>query len=287
VNGCLVAGFLLVLAFLVNEAIVDHPLIHLRVLHQLNICLPALLICIYGFGSQATAYVLPDYLTRIQGLRALQVGDVLNWIALPQFILVPLVAVALRRIDARLLLTFGFALIAIGSWIDTGLTHDWASGDFLPSQIVEAMGLAIGITALVTFAVANITPVQAPAIAATIQIARLFGIELGTAFIQTFVRVREQVYSNLIGQHLSSGSDVPERIVTALSNIFSERANNLGLATNQGIATAGRLVQREAYVLAYIDGFWIIAWTLAAAPLLVLLLRPPPPNPMTPPRIHI
>ncbi len=87
-----------------------------------------------------------------------------------------------------------------------------------PPQIVEAVGLAIGLTSLVTFAVSNITPPQAAAIAATIQIVRLFGIELGTAFMQTFVRVREQVYSNLIGQHLSSGSDVVDRVVTALSN---------------------------------------------------------------------
>ncbi|HEY2111484.1 MAG TPA: MFS transporter [Dongiaceae bacterium] len=287
VNGCLAGGLLLVAAFVVNEMIVEHPLIHMRVLGQVNVAIPALLVGIYGFGSQATAYVLPDYLTRIQGLRALQIGDVLNWIALPQFLIIPLVVLALRRIDARLLLTIGFALIAIGSWMDTGLTHDWASGDFLPSQIVEAVGLAIGITSLVTFAVANITPPQAAAIAATIQIARLFGIEMGTAFIQTFVRVREQVYSNRIGEHLSSGSDVVERMVTALSNVFSERANNLGLETSQGIAAAGRFVQREAYVLAYIDGFWIVAWVLALAPLLVLLLRRPPPNPMTPPRIDI
>jgi MFS transporter, DHA2 family, multidrug resistance protein len=209
----------------------------------------------------------------------------LNWIALPQFALVPLVAVALRRLDARLLLTVGFALIAIGSWMNTGLTHDWVGGDFLPSQIVEAVGLAIGITALVTFAVANITPAQAPAIAATIQVARLLGIEVGTAFMQTFVRMREQVYSNLIGQHLSSISDAADRIVTALSDVFSGRTGDLGIAGSQGVAAAGRLIQREAYVLAYIDGFWIIAWVLVAAPLLVLLLHPPPPNPMTPPRI--
>ena len=169
--------------------------------------------------------------------------------------------------------------------MNTGLTHEWVSSNFLPAQIVEAIGLAIGITALVTFAVANITPAQAPTIAATIQVSRLLGIEIGTASIQTFVRVREQVYSNLIGQHLSWNSDIMERIVTALSNVFSERANNLGIATSQGIAAAGRLVQREAYVLAYIDGFWLIAWVLVAAPLLVLILRRPPPNPMTPPRI--
>jgi DHA2 family multidrug resistance protein len=285
VNGCLLAGLLLIVAFIVNELVVEHPLIQLRVLRQPNVFIPALLIGVYGFGTQATAYILPDYLTRIQGLRALQIGDVLNWIALPQFIIVPLVALALRRIEARLLLAIGFALIAIGSWMNTGLTHDWVSGNFLPAQVVEAIGLAIGITALVTFAVANITPAQAPTIAATIQVSRLLGIEIGTASIQTFIRVREQVYSNLIGQHLSWNSDIMERVVTALSNVFSERANNLGIATSQGIAAAGRLVQREAYVLAYIDGFWLIAWVLVAAPLLVLLLRRPPPNPMTPPRI--
>jgi len=76
-----------------------------------------------------------------------------------------------------------------------------------------------------------------------------------------------------------------ERNVTALADIFAQRANNLGLETSQGLAAAGRFVQRESYVLAYIDGFWIIAWVLAAAPLLVVLLRRPPPNPMTPPRI--
>lgn len=287
VTGCLTGGLLLIAAFLVNEAMVERPLIHLPVLRQTNVAVPAMLICIYGFGSQATAYVLPDYLTRVQGLRALQIGDVLNWIALPQFVIIPLVVLALRRVDARLLLAIGFALIAVGSWMDTGLTHDWAGGDFLPSQIVEAVGLAIGITSLVTFAVSNITPPQAAAIAATIQTARLFGIELGTAFIQTFVRVREQVYSNLIGQHLSTGSDVVDRVVTALSNIFSQRATNPGFETAQGMATAGRFVQREAYVLAYIDGFWIVAWVLALALLLVLLLRRPPPNPMTPPRSDI
>jgi MFS transporter, DHA2 family, multidrug resistance protein len=51
--------------------------------------------------------VLPDYLTRVQGLRDLQIGDALNWIALPQFVLVPLVALLLKRIDARPLLVLG------------------------------------------------------------------------------------------------------------------------------------------------------------------------------------
>jgi hypothetical protein len=95
-------------------------------------------------------------------------------LALPQFIFVPLAAILLRRIDARILVAVGFALIAYAAWLNTGLTHDWAGNDLLPSQIAGAVGLAFGITALIVFGVANITPADAPTIAAMIQIGRLF-----------------------------------------------------------------------------------------------------------------
>jgi MFS transporter, DHA2 family, multidrug resistance protein len=158
VIGLLAAGGLLVVAFLIHESRAQSPLIHLRVLVQLNVAIPSLMIAVYGFGVAATSFVLPDYLTRVQGLRALQISDALYWIALPQFVLVPLVALLLRWIDARLLLVFGFAMIAVGSWLNTGLTHDWVSANFVPSASVEAVGLAFALTALITFAVANITP---------------------------------------------------------------------------------------------------------------------------------
>ena len=287
VCGLLLGGLTLVAAFFVHEARSPDPLIHLPVLFRSNVAGPAILISIYGFGSTATSYVLPDYLTRIQGLRDLQIGDTLNWIALPQFVLVPLIALLIRRVDARLSLVFGFAMIAVGSAMDTGLTHDWAGGDFLPSQIVEAVGLAFAITALVTYTVANITPAQAAAIAAVIQTSRLFGGEVGSAVIQTFVRVREQTYSNLIGYHVSDASHATVGIATQLAAPFTARATGANMPTTQGIGVLASLVQHEAYVLAYIDAFWLIAWVSLVAVLIVLFLRRPPPNPLTPPRIDL
>ncbi len=116
------------------------------------------------------------------------------------------------------------------------------------------------------------------------QIARLFGIEVGNAFVQTFVRVSEQVHSNLLEQHLATGSGVVAEHRSRRSRAsFTDRPSGAD-ATSQALGTIGALVQREAYVLAYIDTFWVIAWGLAASLLLILLLRPPPPNPLTPPR---
>jgi len=285
VTGLLVGGGMLVVAIILHEARAKYPLIHLSVLAQRNIAVAALLIVIYpGFGTTGAAFVVPDYLTRVQGLRALQIGDALNWIALPQFVLVPLVALLLKRIDARLLLVFGAAMLAIGSWLQTGLTHDWASGDFIVSQLIEAVGLAFAITSVIAFAVANVTPAQAAAIAATIQIARWLGNEIGSVVMQTFVRVREQVYSNLIGLHVVTGLPATEQATTQLAGPFGSRATGIGEPAAQGTAMLAEIVRREAYVLAYIDAFWLIAWISLLGILLVLLLRPPPPNPIIPSR---
>lgn len=287
VNGLLIGGGLLIVAFFVHEARTPYPLMHLPVLAQRHVWVPAILISLYGFGSTATGFVLPDFLTRIQGLRDIQIGDTLNWIALPQIVLVPLVALLIRRIDARYVLVIGFATIAVGSWMNTGLTHDWTGADFLPSQFVEAIGLAFSITALVTYTISHITPAQAAAIATTIQIARLGGAELGSALIQTFLRVREQTYSNLIGLHVVDGATATAGAQTQFSNLFVNRQSGLGDAAKQGIGLLAAAVQREAYVLAYIDAFWLIAWVSFAGLLITAFLRRPPPNPLTPPRIPV
>ncbi len=285
VIGLLLAGGLLMAAFVVNELLVERPLIDLRALLHPNVCIPPLMIAIYGFGSTATSFILPDYLTRVQGLRALQIGDVVNWIALPQIVLVPLMAWILRYLDARLLLAVGLAVIAVGSWMATGLTHDWVGDDFLPSQLVEAVGLALGITSLVTFGVANIRPAWAVTVAGLIQTGRLLGNEIGSAFIQTYVRVQEQVTSNLTGLHLRMGAELTEQRTTLLSEIFGDRASGIGNSTSEALRALDNVVRREAFVLAYIDAFWVIAWVLTASLVLLVLLQPPPPNHLTPPRL--
>jgi DHA2 family multidrug resistance protein len=284
VVGLGAAGVFLIVAFLANECLVAVPLLRLPLLRQTVIWIPGVLVAVYGFGITATAYVLPDYLTRVQGLRALQIGDVLNWIAIPQLVLVPVIALALRRMDARVIMAFGFLLIAIGSWIDTNLTSSWIGDNFLPSQIVEAVGLAAAIFALITYTVANIAPADAAGIAVAVQTERLFGTEIGSATVQTLVRMREQTDSNLLGQHLPAGAESTDSAISAFASSFSSMA---GDPTPEGILAVGRLVMRESFVLAYVDAFWVVAAIVAAAVLLVVFLPPPPPNSITPPILAV
>ncbi|MBV9377347.1 MAG: hypothetical protein JO320_20225 [Alphaproteobacteria bacterium] len=90
----------------------------------------------------------------------------------------------------------------------------------------------------------------------------------------------------MIGLHVVTGLPATEQAAAQLSGPFGSRATGIGDPAAQGTAVLASIVRREAYVLAYIDAFWLIARVSLVDILLVLLLRPPPPNPLIPsPRV--
>ena len=151
----------------------------------------------------------------------------------------------LSRVDARWVLAFGAILIGIASLMGTALTQDWATDDFLPSQVLQAVGQSFALTAVVVLAVRSMSPADVLTIGTLLQTSRLFGGEIGTAFMQTFVRVREQVHSNLIGLHVDSlGGQTADRLA-AYRNAVAHALERRGARRRAGDEPA-RVRRREA-----------------------------------------
>jgi MFS transporter, DHA2 family, multidrug resistance protein len=276
INALLLGGALLLIAFVVQELTSPRPWINLRYAAHGNIPILVLLITFFRFALLSTSYLIPQFLTTVQNYRAIEIGGVLLWIALPQFLLAPTVATILRFVDARLTLAAGFALVAIGCFMAGGLTQVWAGDNFLPSQLVQAMGQSLGLTSLVWFFLHHLEPSEVLTFGAVLQTGRLFGAQLGSAFIQTFVRVQEQTYSNLIGQHVQTGSFATlQRLQQYVGAVISRSVGQAG-AEARGVGLLARAVQTQADVLSYIDGFMVIGFAAIGVLLLMLLLREPP-----------
>jgi MFS transporter, DHA2 family, multidrug resistance protein len=276
INALLLGGGILLVAFVVQESIHDRPWINLRFAASGNIPLLFLYIAFFRSIILSTAYVIPQYLTTVQNYRAIEIGGVLIWIALPQFLLAPIIATILRFVDPRIPLAFGFVLIGCACFMAGQLTGAWAGADFLPSQIVQAVGQSVALTSLVWFFLKHLEPSEALTFGAILQTGRLFGAELGTAFIQTFIRVREQVYSNLIGLHVTSGSSSTVTRLQGYANAVIGRSVGYPAAHARATALLARAVRNQSYVLAFIDGFMILGFAVIAGVLLMLLLRTPP-----------
>jgi DHA2 family multidrug resistance protein len=100
------------------------------------------------------------------------------------------------------------------------------------------------------------------------------------ALMGTWLRVREQIHSNYLGQHLANGSADVARILKQLSESFA--SHGVGTAPARALGSLSALVQRESNVLAYIDGFWLTFWLAIIALGLVIPITRAPPGPFTP-----
>ena len=235
-----------------------------------------MIIVMYRFIILSTSYLIPQYLTTLQNFRSLQVGDVLLWIAVPQFILAPLIAWMLQYIDPRYVLALGVTAVGIACLMASNLTAEWATGDFLPSQILQAFGQSAALISVVLFAVRHLQPADALTFGAVLQTGRLFGGEVGNAFMQTYVRVREQVQSNLLGQHVGPAGYLTQERLSEYTGGVLARSDGPAAASARAMSLLAQAVRNQASVLSYIDGFTIVSITAIVMLGLVMLLREAP-----------
>jgi MFS transporter, DHA2 family, multidrug resistance protein len=281
VMALLLGGGLLCVAFLINEMMVRQPWAHINVLFSRNIGLSLIVILLYTLTSLSNSSLVPNFLGVVGQLRPEQTGTLLvTYGALPMFMMVPVSIFLLRHVDPRFVLVVGLSAFAAANLLGTQLTHDWALGDFVPIVILQSIGQAFTLLPIIILALSNTDFSRATAFAAYIQIMRLGGAEIGVALMGTWLRVREQIHSNFIGQHLANGSADVVRMLKHLSDNFA--GHGAATAPARALGSLSALVARESNVLAYIDGFWLTFWIAIIALGCVGLITRAPPGPFTP-----
>jgi MFS transporter, DHA2 family, multidrug resistance protein len=281
VMALLLGGGVLFILFLINEMLAPHPWAHFNVLFSRNIGLSLVVILLYTLTSLCNSSLVPNFLSVVGGLRPEQTGVLLfTYGALPMFALAPISVYLLRHFDPRTVVVLGFSAFAAANLWGTQLSHDWAREDFVGIVLLTSIGQALTLLPIIIMALSNSDPARATSFAAYIQIMRLGGAEIGVAVMGTWLRVREQIHSNYLGQHIENGSGDVTRMLQTLTNFFA--SHGVGTAPARAVGTLSAAVAREANTLAYIDGFWLCFWIAMAALGFTALITRAPAGPFTP-----
>jgi MFS transporter, DHA2 family, multidrug resistance protein len=281
VMALLLGGGVLFILFLINEMLAPHPWAHFNVLFSRNIGLSLVVILLYTLTSLCNSSLVPNFLSVVGGLRPEQTGVLLfTYGALPMFALAPISVYLLRHFDPRTVVVLGLSAFAAANLWGTQLSHDWAREDFVGIVLLTSIGQALTLLPIIIMALSNSDPARATSFAAYIQIMRLGGAEIGVAVMGTWLRVREQVHSNYLGQHIENGSGDVTRMLQTLTNFFA--SHGVGTAPARAVGTLSAAVAREANTLAYIDGFWLCFWIAMAALGFTALITRAPAGPFTP-----
>jgi MFS transporter, DHA2 family, multidrug resistance protein len=252
------------------------PLLNLRLLARRNFGFGVLANFLMGIALYGSVFILPQYLARIQGYNSEQIGMVLAWTGLPQLILIPLVPRLMKRFDPRLIIGIGFALFAASNFMNIHMTPDFGSDQLFWPNVVRAIGQALAFAPLSAVATSGIEAENAGSASGLFNMMRNLGGAIGIAMLQTALTKREQYHSNVLTQSVSLFEQATRTRIDQLTQYFgSHGVIGHADATHRAIVAIGQVVQKQAFILAFSDTFYLLGVALIVALFATLLLKRP------------
>lgn len=251
--------------FVILQLSRDNPLINLRILRERNFGLTSIASLGMGLGLYGSIYLLPLYLAQIQGYNALQIGEVIMWMGLPQLFIIPLVPKLMKMISPKWLCAGGFALFGISSFFSGVLNPDFAGEQFNHIQIIRALGQPMIMVTISLIATAYIQPQDAGSASSLFNILRNLGGAIGIALLATLLDSRAKTYFDYLREAVVPGNpQVDERLALLAEQLGSQQA---------ALGKLSEITHQQAAIMAYNDAFHFVGLALAISMFAVLLTR--------------
>ena len=253
------------ITFVILQFSKAQPLINLRILGNRNFGLSSIASLGMGVGLYGSIYLLPLYLAQIQGYNALQIGEVIMWMGVPQLFLIPLVPQLMKVIPPKLLCAVGFCLFGVASFGSGVLNPDFAGEQFNHIQIIRALGQPMIMVTISLIATAYIQQQDAGSASSLFNILRNLGGAIGIALLATLLDARTKVYFDYLREAIvPSNPQVAERLAQ-----LAERLGN----DNAALGKLSEITHQQALIMAYNDAFHFVGIGLAVSMVAVLLTR--------------
>jgi MFS transporter, DHA2 family, multidrug resistance protein len=178
------------------------------------------------------------------------------------------------RWDARLPLSLGLGLFAIGAFVCTDLTPGWQASDFCLALIAIGLGQGLFLVPTIFYATRDVAPQQGPTAAALFNLSRVVGQTFGIAVVGSLITWREKFHSALLVDSLNNTNSALADRFNGLVATFLGTHGDPDLAALQAWKSLSGTASNQAYVLAFADSFVIISLVLAISAILVLMLPP-------------
>ena len=250
------------LGWVVNSTLRKQPFVNLGLYGQRNFAAATALSMAMGMGLYGSAFLLPLYLGQIAGYSPMQIGEVIMWAGLPQLFIMPFVAKLSSKVDNRILCSFGLLLFGGSCLMNAYMDATTGYDQLLLSQVVRALGQPFVMLTLSNFAMNGIQPKDMPSASSLINMTRNLGGSIGIALLATALTSREHFHSQRIGESVTGFAAATQERLAALTQSFIGKGFDATTASDMALKAVDGIVRREAYVMAYNDGFFLVAAVL-------------------------
>jgi DHA2 family multidrug resistance protein len=171
----------------------------------------------------------------------------------------------MRYVDSRIIVGVGVLLFGGSSFLTTHLDTNFAGPQFYVPLVIRALGqplIMVPLSAVTTSGMAKGR--ESGAASALFNMMRNIGGSIGFAGLSTLLSVRERFHSERIGKSVTAYSGSLHERLKHSAAYFMSQGSDPPSAHMRAIGAIGRVVHREAFLLAYSDCFLALGWVLLA-----------------------
>jgi DHA2 family multidrug resistance protein len=258
VLGLLALSSAAAVGFAVRTLVHRPPVVELRLFANHNFTVGSLLSFILGFGLFGSVYLMPVFLAFVRGHHALRIGEIMLVTGAAQLLTAPIAVALERRLDARWLAAFGFALLGLGLGLSARQTPQTDFAQMVWPQIVRGVAFMFCLLAPTRLALGQLPPEAIPDASGLFNLMRNLGGAIGLALIDTVIFGRAPHHAAAIIASLQAGDAATAQAVGIPLELF--RAHGSGPLDPGTARMLAPMVQKLALVRAINE-----AWTLIAA----------------------
>jgi MFS transporter, DHA2 family, multidrug resistance protein len=262
-------------AFVARELSRPSPIVDLRVLTIRNFAVGVLLITVMGAVLYASLALLPLFLQTLLGYPALQSGKAVTPRGLGALASMAVVGPLVRRIDGRVLVCFGFVILAVATWMLARLNLDVAMRDVVWPNVIAGVAMGFIFVPLTTLAVGELRNEQIANATGIYNLMRNLGGSAGIAMVTTFLARGSQAHQAALVRNVTPYDPETQQWLAGVTAALSAQSGP-DVAADQAQQLLYRIVQQQAMLLAFVDNFRLLSLLCLGCIVLVWLFRKPP-----------
>jgi MFS transporter, DHA2 family, multidrug resistance protein len=267
------AAVLALAGFVAWELRRSEPIVDLRLLGNRSFAFGNLLMFMLGFVLLASTVLLPLFVQVLLGYTATDAGLVLSPGGFALMLMMPVIGALVGKVDARWLIALGLVVTSLALFhmtnFDTAIDYStvaWA-------RVYQSLGLALLFIPINTAAYDGVPPEQNNNASAIINMMRNLGGSIGIAVVTTFIARRQQYHLSMLVEHVTPYDRQSNDLIHSLQQGVLAQHASAADALHQAQALLYAMVQKQAALLSYIDGFWLMSVVLIALVPLVFAIR--------------
>jgi DHA2 family multidrug resistance protein len=268
-----VISVLAMIAFLVWELMVDHPIVQLRVLKNRNFAVATMMITVLGvvlFGSTA---LLPLFLQNLMGYPALNSGLAVSPRGIGAFLSMMIVGRIIGKVDTRFLIGGGFIGLSSTMFMLSHINLDITAWNIMLPNILSGVTMGFIFVPLTTSSTATLPQAEIGNASGIYNLMRNIGGSIGISVVTTLLARAQQVHQAVLATHMTPFDPAFTQAMSGIQGALSSVSDPVTAGQQAYAVMYGRLLQ-QASLVAFVDVFHFMGvLTMCAFPLVFVMKR--------------